>query len=502
MCVPTTNITKCAEFFIVPGDAPTLLGRELSESLGILKVGVQVNSCNVNSPSPQLEKKSSLKLKYHSIFQGLGKLRGFQLKLHIDQNIKPVAQPLRRIAFSRRKKVAEKLQELETLDVIEKVNTPTSWINPLVAVEKPNGDVRICLDMRQANRAILREKHPVPTIEETLQEISDAKVFSKLDLNMAFHQIELSPESRDITTFAAPTGLYRYKRLLFGINMATEKFQNLIWQVLKDCRGTHNLHDDILVVGRDQTEHDENLNKTLQKLQESGLTLNYDKCIIGASSMDYMGDVLSADGLKLSDKRIEAIVKAPAPSNQLEVRSFLGSVQFCAKFIPNFATISAPLWDLTSKNTTWKWGREETAAFVRVKNLITHAPVMAFFTQGAQTRLITDASPVGLGAILEQQQADGQFRPVYYASRKLSKVEQKYSQFEREALAVKWACQKFYMFLYGTEFEILTDHKPLLTVLGPISRPPSVRVECWLLYLQQFKYVVKHIQEKKIMLPP
>ena len=128
---------------------------------------------------------------------------------------------MRRIPFSRKQKVVEKLEELEALGVIEKVNGPTSWINPLVVVEKPNGDVRICLDMRQANQAILREKHPVPTIEETLQEMSGVKIFSKLDLNMAFHQVELTPESRDITTFAGPNGLYRYKRLLFGVNMAT-----------------------------------------------------------------------------------------------------------------------------------------------------------------------------------------------------------------------------------------------------------------------------------------
>ena len=127
-----------------------------------------------------------------------------------------------------------KLKQLQELDVIEKVNGPTTWINPFVPVEKPNGDIRICLDMRQANHAIIREKHPVPKVEETLQEISEANVFSKLDLNMAFHQIELHPDSRDITTCAAPDGLYRYMRLFFGVNMATEKSQQLIGQILKD----------------------------------------------------------------------------------------------------------------------------------------------------------------------------------------------------------------------------------------------------------------------------
>ncbi|KAK3715644.1 hypothetical protein QZH41_020722 [Actinostola sp. cb2023] len=220
------------------------------------------------------------------------------------------AQPLRRIPFSRRRKVVEKLEQLEKLDVIEKVDGPTSWVNPLVVVEKSDGDVRICLDMRQANRAIVREKHPVPTVEETLQEVSGAKVFSKLDLNMAFHQIELHPDSRDITTFAGPNGLYRYKRLLFGVNMATEKFQQIIWQIIKDCPGAHNMHDDLRVVGVNDKEHDENLDRVMHKLEENGLTLNYQKCKIGVPSMIYMGDVLSGDGLKVSSERVKAIVEA------------------------------------------------------------------------------------------------------------------------------------------------------------------------------------------------
>ena len=212
------------------------------------------------------------------MFQGLGKLKGYQLKLHIDESVQLVAQPVRRIPFSRRAKVSERLEELLKLDVIEKVEGPTSWVNPLVVVaEKQSGDIRICLGMRQANQAILREKHPVPTVEETLQEVSYAKVFSKLDLNMAFHQIELHPDSRDITTFAVHDGLYRYKRLLFGVNMATEKFQQIVWQIIKDSPGAYNLHDDLRVTGADHKEHDENLERVMRELEECGLTLNYDK---------------------------------------------------------------------------------------------------------------------------------------------------------------------------------------------------------------------------------
>ena len=225
----------------------------------------------------------------------------------------------------------------------------------------------------------------------------------------------------------------------------------------------------------------------MHKLEQNGLTLNYDKCEIGVQSMTYMGNVLSGEGLKVSSERVKAITQAPRPQNQSEMRSFLSSVQFCAKFIQGFATISSPLWDLTRLGAKWKWTGREEGAFQELKTKLTQAPVMAYYTQGAKTRVTTDASLVGLGAILEQQQEDGLYRPVYYASRKLNTVERRYSQVEREALGVRWACQKFYLYLYGVDVEVCTDHKPLVAVLGPKSRPPSSRIERWLLYLQQFK---------------
>ena len=409
-CVPQTHQSLGAEFYITYGKAATLLGRKTSELLGMLRVGVSINSCKIKANGPpempkHADRKAALKGKFPKVFQGLGKLKGYQLKFHIDQDIHPVAQPVLRIPFSRRDKVNEKLEDLLKLDVIiDKVEGPTSWVNPSVVVEKPNGDVRLCLDMRQANRAIVREKHPVPTVEETLQEVSYAKVFSKLDLNMAFHQIQLHPDSRDITTFAAPNSLYRYKRLLFGVNMATEKFQQIVWQVIKDCRRAYNLHDDLRVVGADDKEHDENLERVMRKLEESGLTLNYEKCEIGVSSMVNMGDILSGEGLRLSSDRVKAIVEAPAPQNLIEVRNLLGSMQFCAKFIPNFATISSPLWDLRPIFAVWrKQCPTQNEAFNEIKDQLFCAPVMAYHRQGAPTRLTTDASPVGIGAILEQK---------------------------------------------------------------------------------------------------
>jgi hypothetical protein len=498
--VEKTAMQKTVRFIIVPKDVPTLIGRQDSVELRILQLGVNLAynvKATAQSTAPKNAFMSDLKSKYPSVFTGLGKLRNYQLRLHIDDSVPPFAQPVRRIPFSRREKVLEKLKMLKSQDVIEKVQTPTSWVSPLVSVEKPNGDVRICLDMRRANEAIIREKHPVPTVEETLQELSGAKYFAKLDMNLAFHQVELHPDSRDITTFAGPDGLYRYKRLIFGVNMATEKFQQIITQALAGLPGVHNLHDDIIISGATLEELHERVEKTVKRFSEQGLTLNYDKCVVGVEKLNFMGITLTSKGIKITDEKVKAITEAKRPETKSELRSWLGLAQFCAKFVRNFAAVTSPLWDLTKEKSEWNWTEDHEAGFNMVKRHLTTSPVMAYWDTDAETRITTDASPYGLGAILEQKQPDGTYRPVYYASRKLTDVESRYSQFEREALGVKWACQKFQLYLIGKRFEVRTDHKPLLKVLSARANPPSARIERWILYLQQFSFNVTHISGRE-----
>ena len=203
-----------AKFVVVQEKhAGSLLSRDTAIDLGLLHIG----PININSVSSEKSTQSIVN-KYGEIFNGVGKLKEFEMEIHIDLGVKPVAQPPRRIPFQIRSKVDDKIRELEHLDIIECVDGPMPWVSPLVAVPKPNGEVRVCVDMRQANQAILRERHPIPTVEETLQELHGAAVFSKLDLKWGYHQMELDPDYRGITTFATHQGLWRYKRLMFGIS--------------------------------------------------------------------------------------------------------------------------------------------------------------------------------------------------------------------------------------------------------------------------------------------
>ena len=473
-----------ADFVVIEGDGRTLLGRETAEALNLLRIGpFQTNSVDGGRSDGDVREK------YKHLFGGVGLLKGYELKLHIDESVKPVAQQVRRIPFGLREKVDAKLDELLELDIIEEVpEGPSGWISPLVVVPKSGGDVRVCVDMRRANEAIVRERHPIPTVEELLHDLNGSTVFSKIDLKWGFHQILLSEESRHITTFVTHRGLYRYKRLMFGVTSAPEKYQQIIRDVLRGCAGFANIADDLIVHGCDVEEHDKRLFAVLDRLSEVGLTVNGDKCEFRLSRLTFFGHELTSDGINPSEEKIAAIRDARSPKDASEVRSFMGLVQYSAKFMPDVASVAKPIQELTRKGIVFHWGKEQQTAFEELKRLITQTETLAYFKVGCRTRIIADASPVGLGAVLTQQQGE-MWRVVSYASRSLTDVERRYSQTEKEALALVWACERFNMYVSGQSFELETDHKPLERVYSRTSKP-CARIERWVLRLQGYDFKV------------
>ena len=224
------------EFTVIRGTGRPLLGRSTAEKLKVLRVGPASGPqvCSVMAEGSD----EDIREEYADILTGVGKLKDYQLKIHVNKNVTPVAQQVRRLPFGLRDRVDQKLDDLLDKDIIEEVpNTPTAWVSPLVVAPKQDGDIRVCVDMRAANEAIVRERHPIPTIEEILYDLNGSTVFSKLDLRWGFHQIELDEKSREITTFLSHRGLYRYKRLMFGISSAPEKYQKIISDVLQGCNG-------------------------------------------------------------------------------------------------------------------------------------------------------------------------------------------------------------------------------------------------------------------------
>ena len=292
-----------AVFYVYEGSAKCLLSSATASALSLLSFSNDVNMlCNIMQESYNVVKR------FPEVFKGVGKLRGYKVNFHIDKNVSPVAQPVRRLPLCIRAKVKAKIDELVANDIIEPVvGVRTSWMSPLVAVIQDNGDVRQTVDMRRANEAILRERHPIPTTKEILASIEGSRFFSKLDLKQGFHQVELAEESREITTFISPFGVYRYKRLTMGVNASPEHFQYIIQQALAGLEGVQNMADDILLYADSIEEHDKCLDALMKRLSEVGLTLNPKKCIFRTNSVKFLGYIVSDKGLSPDPEKVEAL---------------------------------------------------------------------------------------------------------------------------------------------------------------------------------------------------
>ena len=252
-----------AKLYVTKGSGGALLGQKTAEKLDVLRVGPVLGpktdpknslhkSVNEISHEKPTEHKIDPKIQKvldnnKEVFEGMGKFKDYKLKIHIDENIIPVQQPVRRLPYHTRKEVSAELERLLRNDCIEKVKGPSTWTNPIVVVPKPNGTIRLCLDMRRANEVIVRERHQIPKVEEILPELHNAKYFSKIDLKEGYHQLELAEESRHITTFLTHEGCFQSKRLVYGVSSAFEQFQNVIEQRIAGCPGTRSISDDILL---------------------------------------------------------------------------------------------------------------------------------------------------------------------------------------------------------------------------------------------------------------
>jgi hypothetical protein len=307
---------------------------------------------------------------------------------------------------------------MEKQGVIRKVDRPTDWVNSIAIVEKPGtGRLRICLDPKHLNGAIRREHFQLPTVEEIASRVSGEKVFSKLDARHGYWQIPLDEPSQLLTTFSTPFGRYCFTRMPFGIKSAQEVFQKRISQHLDDLEGVATEIDDILIWGSDEQEHDARLEATLQRCEEINLTLNVDKCKFNVNEVSYCGHNFTKDGVKPDESKIKAIQDMPTPSSKKEIERLLGTVNYLAKFVPNLATITAPIRELLKKDIEFYWSHEQTKAFDEIKEILTQQPVLKFFDPTKPVIVRCDALQNGLGAVLIQEE-----QPIAYASRSMTEA--------------------------------------------------------------------------------
>ena len=472
-------------FQIVKDSLTPLLSADACERLGLLQINCALSDDKLIS-------------KFSETFEGLGCLPGLY-DIELDPAVSPVKHAPRKVPVSMKSKLKEELDRLANLQVITPVKEPTDWISSIVCVKKPN-KLRICLDPKDLNKAIMRPNYPIPNIDDILVKLSNAKVFTLIDCKDGFWQVKLSKDSSFLTTFWTPFGRYRWLRMPFGISSAPEEFQRRLHEVTVGLTGVEVVADDILVYGVGDTDeqananHDQNLLELLQRAQECNLKFNLKKLKLRKKSITYMGHLLTCDGLKPDPAKVEAVQNMPKLENVNDVQRFIGFVNYLSRFLPRLSDLCEPLRRLTDKNAEWHWTNAHNDAVEKIKHLISRAPVLRYYRLEDEVTIQCDASQTGLGSVLLQ---NGQ--PVAFASRSLTKTEQRYAQIEKECLAIVFSCERFSQYLLGrNKTTVHSDHKPLETIFKkPLFSAPK-RLQRMMLRLQGYSLEISYKQGCKM----
>ena len=437
-----------------------------------------------------------LRSRYSRVFSSeLGHCSKIKAHISLVPNAVPKFCKSRQIPFALADKVKDELERNISLGILEKIDF-SEWATPIVPVVKPTGAIRICGDFKVTlNPQMLIPQHPIPIIDDLMAKLSRGEKFTKIDLADAYLQVELDEDSKKLVAINTPYGLFRYNRLPFGVANAPSTFQALMDQILTGIPGTAVYLDDIIVTGNDETEHMINLESVLKRLEEYNLHIKAEKCKFFEDSIEYLGYIISNKGKEPNPERLRAIEKMPEPTNIKELESFLGKVNYYCKFIPNFSALAEPLNNLRRKDTKFNFDQNCTKAFKELKKILMSTQILAHFDPKLPIILATDASDGGVGAVISHRYSDNTERPIAYASMTLNKSERNYSQVEKEALAIIYGVKKFYNYLAGRKFEIITDHKPLTTIFNPSKSLPVYalnRLQRWAMILMSFNYTIKY----------
>lgn len=418
----------------------------------------------------------------------------------------PFKQRYRKIPPSMYEEVRQHLQHLLRAGIIRKSQSPFS--SNVVLVRRKNGSLRLCVDFRFLNLRTIKDSYALPRIDDLLDGLSGSKYFSVLDLKSAYMQVEIEEDHKEYTAFTVgPLGFYQFERMPFGLCNSPATYQRLMDEVLGDLnhRICQVYLDDIVITGLTFEDHLERLGLVFGKLKDSGMKVAPKKCQLFKEEVQYVGHIVTADGVRADPAKTDKIQSWPTPSNVSQLQSFLGFTGFYRRYIRDYSKIAHPLNMLLggtsttggkrkktgNKDTTkWIWGPEQEQAFEKLKSCLTSPPILGFPDFKKPFALYVDASMAGLGAVLYQRQNDMD-RVIAYASRSLTKGEKNYSAHKLEYLGLKWAVtQKFSDYLYGNQCVVYTDHNPLTYLLT--SAKLDATGHRWLSALSAYDFTIKY----------
>lgn len=397
----------------------------------------------------------------------VGNVTKYDCAINLNKDTYIAKKPYR-CSFDDQEEIERQCRELLRFGMIVESKSP--FASPVTmqfkkaGLNTPKTKTRMCVDYRDLNKSVIPESQPFPLIDEILVKTRGCSWFSALDINAAFWSIPIRMEDRYKSAFVTQHGHYEWRSMPFGIKVAPACFQRILSGIIKRKDLSNfaiNYLDDILIFSHSFDEHVEHLQRVISAIFDEGFRLNFKKCSFASSSIQYLGHILGPNSVTPLQDNLTAINTFPPPTSRKHVRQFLGKINFYRKFIPDSTSLLEPFHNLLRKNTPFSWNNECQSSFDRVKQLLTSAPILAIFDRTKPIFIYTDASGVGIGAVLKQTQADGTQKPVAYFSKKLSEAQKKKKAIYIESIAVREAIRYWRYWLIGRHFTVITDHKPL-----------------------------------------
>ena len=426
----------------------------------------------------------------------LGCIKATEHRIDLVEGTKPIHQMPYRQGLPAREKTVEIIKQMMDQDVIEPAMS--EWASPVVFAPKKDGTTRFCVDYRRLNAVTKPDVYPLPRMDDCLDSLGDAMIFTTLDANSGYWQLPVAEGDRDKTTFTTFAGTFRYKRMPFGLRNAPATFQRALDIILSGVRWQTCLIylDDVIIFSKDIETHLKNVDEVLKLLHDAGVTLKLKKCSWFTKKVHYLGHDITPGKLAVAKAPAESFAKAVFPKNITQLRSFLGAANVYRRFIQNYAHVSKPLSSMLRKDVDIDWSsptEDQLKAFEDLKSRLTTPPILALPKKGRPFMIDTDASNYQLGAALLQQQDEKnptEWLPVGFFSKTLNETEQRYSATERECFAVVWSVLYLRPYIEGTHFKIRTDHEALRWLMTLTD--PSGRLTRWRLRLSEFDYEVTY----------